>query len=390
VTGTVTAAPHPSPPSLALRVPPAEPRIRIRNFDGADVGWLAGSAISAYCLTWLLYERLTPAAGGLGFWVCWYAAFVAIYYLIVRGQRSAVAAKDRVAAVVLTTAGLALVVPLTLIVGYTIYRGWHALRAQFFTETQEFVGPLSPPTEGGGAHAIVGTLEQVGLAVAFSVPLGFLTALFLNEIGGKLARPVRLVVDAMSATPSILAGLFIYAVFILQFGQQQSGLAAALALTVLMLPTVTRTSEVVLRLVPGGLREGALALGGTEARMARLIVLPTARAGLVTAVILGIARAVGETAPLLFTAGGAYRMAWNPIGDRQDSLPLFVYRLIRSPYDAQIDRAWTGAMVLLLIVLVLFVIARLLGGRQTGDDSIWVRRFRRSDTGSAIEEEMSE
>jgi len=249
---------------------------------------------------------------------------------------------------------------------------------------------LSKSTEGGGAHAIVGTLEQVGLAVLFSVPLGFLTALFLNEIGGKLARPVRLVVDAMSATPSILAGLFIYAVFILQFGQEQSGLAAALALTVLMLPTVTRTAEVVLRLVPGGLREGALALGGTEARMARLIVLPTARAGLATAVILGIARAVGETAPLLFTAGGAYRMTWNPIGDRQDSLPLFVYRLIRSPYDAQIDRAWTGAMVLLMIVLILFVIARLIGGRQTGDDSIWVRRFRKTDTESAIEEEMSE
>jgi phosphate transport system permease protein len=367
--------------------PSAEARIRIRTFEGSDIGWLAGAAFAAFCLDWLIYERLTLGAGGLGFWVCWYVLFVTTYYLIVRDQRTPLVAKDRIAAVVMTTAGLALVVPLTLIVGYTVWRGWHAFRFQFFTQTQEFVGPLSKSTEGGGAHAIVGTLEQVGLAVLFSVPLGFLTALFLNEIGGKLARVVRLVVDAMSATPSILAGLFIYAVFILQFGQQQSGLAAALALSVLMLPTVTRTSEVVLRLVPGGLREGALALGGTESRMARLVILPTARAGLVTAVILGVARAVGETAPLLFTAGGAYTMAWNPVGDRQDSLPLFVYRLIRSPYPAQIDRAWTGAMVLLMIVLVLFVIARLVGGRQTGDDSIWVRRFRRSDVGSALQEE---
>jgi phosphate transport system permease protein len=368
-------------------VPAPEVRIRIRNFEGADIAWVVGAGVAAFCLDWLVYGRLTPAGGGLGFWVCWYLLFVATYYLIVRDQRGALAAKDRIAAVVLTTAGLALVVPLTLIVGYTVWRGWHALRFQFFTQTQDKVGPLSKSTEGGGAHAIVGTLEQVGLAVLFSVPLGFLTALFLNEVGGWLARPVRLIVDAMSATPSILAGLFIYAVFILQFGQQQSGLAAALALTVLMLPTVTRTSEVVLRLVPGGLREGALALGGTEAKMARLVVLPTARAGLVTAVILGIARAVGETAPLLFTAGGAFRMAWNPIGDRQDSLPLFVYRLIRSPYDAQIARAWTGAMVLLMIVLVLFVIARVVGGRQTGDDSIFVRRFRKSDVGSALQEE---
>jgi phosphate transport system permease protein len=376
VPGTTTYAPTASAPP---EVP--EARIRIRNFEGTDAAWLAGSATGAFCLTWICYERLTSAAGGLGFFVCWFVLFLATYYIVLRDQRGALVAKDRVIATVVTSAGVLLVVALSIIIGYTIFRGWRAFRFQFFTETQEKVGPLSPATEGGGAHAIVGTLEQVGIAVMLSVPLGVLTALFLNEIGGKLAVPVRTVVDAMSATPSIICGLFIYAVVILQFGGHQSGYAAALALTILMLPTVTRTSEVVLRLVPGGLREGALALGGTEVRMARLVVLPTARAGLVTAVILGIARAVGETAPLLFTAGGAFRMAWNPLTERQDSLPLFVYRLIRSPYDAQINRAWTGAMVLLILVLALFVLARYLGEREPGQDGIFVR-IRRGRNGS--------
>jgi phosphate transport system permease protein len=132
-----------------------------------------------------------------------------------------------------------------------------------------------------------------------------------------------------------------------------------------MLPTVTRTSELVLRLVPGGLREGALALGSSEWRMARNVTLPTARSGLVTAVILGIARCVGETAPLLLTAGGAFTMEWNPL-HKMESLPLFSYTLIRFPQKSQIERAWTGAMVLLLIVLVLFGIARLIGSRKPG------------------------
>jgi phosphate transport system permease protein len=186
-----------------------------------------------------------------------------------------------------------------------------------------------------------------------------------------------MIVDAMSAVPSIVAGLFIYAVWVLQFGQGQSGFAAALALSVLMLPTVTRTAEVVLRLVPGGLREGALALGGSEWRMTRLVVLPTARSGLVTAVILGVARCVGETAPLLLTAGGAFTMVWDPVGQKQDALPFFIWRLIKFPQAAQIARAWTAALVLLLIVLVLFFFARLFGGREPGEPGFTARLFRR-------------
>src|SRR5262249_32131069 len=151
--------------------------------------------------------------------------------------------------------------------------------------------------------------------------------------------------------------------WILQFHQPQSGLAAGVALSVLMLPAGTRTSGVGLRLVPGGLREGALALGSSEWRVARDVTPSPARSGLVTAVILGIARCVGETAPLLLTAGGAFVMEYNPL-HKMESLPLFTYTLIRFPQKAQIERAWTGALVLLFIVLVLFGIARLIGSRK--------------------------
>ena len=191
------------------------------------------------------------------------------------------------------------------------------------------------------------------------MPLGITTAVFLNEIGGRLRRPVRMFVDAMSGVPSIVAGLFIYAIVVLRFGY--SGFAAALALSVIMLPTITRTSEEVLRLVPGGLREASLAMGATEWRTTWTVVLPTARSGLVTAVLLGVARAVGDTAALIATAGGFDSMNSNPFHGQQDSLPLFIYKQVRlGLLSSQTQRAWTGALVLLLIVLFLFTAARML------------------------------
>jgi phosphate transport system permease protein len=199
--------------------------------------------------------------------------------------------------------------------------------------------------------------------VVLSVPIGLLCAVFMNEIGGPLKRPVRLFVDAMSGVPSIVAGLFIYAVWVVGLHKGFSGLAAALALSILMLPTVTRTSEEVLRLVPDGLREASLAMGVSEWRTVWGVVLPTARGGLITAVILGVARAVGETAPLIMTSFGASLLNWNPLHGAQSSLPLFVYEQIRSPRPAQIQRAWTGALVLIALVLGLFSLARYLGYR---------------------------
>jgi phosphate transport system permease protein len=372
---STSVLPQPSTPSRPPNAPDVagaslvEERIKPRSVSQIDVGKAAGSAISALCLAWLVFERLTPLSGTLGFWIAWYVLFLGIYWLVERQELGAIAARDRLAAATVSSLGIILISALASILIYTFVNGLPYLRSNFFTETQEFVGPESPATEGGGAHAIVGTLEQVGLAMLMSVPLGILTALFLNEVGGRIARPVRLVIDAMSAIPSIVAGLFVFALLFQNksfLHVDKSGLLAAIGLAVLMFPTVTRTAEVVLRLVPGGLREASLALGGTEWRTTRDVVLPTSRAGLGTAVILGVARAIGETAPLLLLAGGAFVMNENPFSGKQDALPLFTFRLFNSPIQSQHDRAWTGAVVLLAMVLVLFVIARILGGQGPG------------------------
>jgi phosphate transport system permease protein len=254
-----------------------------------------------------------------------------------------------------------LLIPLLAIIIFVVVKGLQGLSLHFFTDTLATVGPQSKPTDGGGMHAIVGTLEQVGVAMLFSVPIGLATAVYMNEVGGRMVNVVRAFVNAMSGVPSIVAGLFIYAVWIIQFGHSFSGFAAALALTILMLPTITRTAEEVLRLVPDGLREASLALGSSEWRTVWSIVLPTARSGLVTAVILGVARAVGETAPLIMTAFGTQVLNSNPLADPQESLPLFVWQQYQLQLPGPLARAWTGAFVLILLVLVLFALARLIG-----------------------------
>ncbi|MFM7059678.1 MAG: phosphate ABC transporter permease PstA [Actinomycetes bacterium] len=340
--------------------------VRFRTVERSDVLALAGSALASFALAWLVFTQLTAAGWNVGMFVAWYATFLLMVWLIGKEQYDAVRARDLVARAVFWTVGLMLIVPMVAITVYTISKGIAALTPNFFLEDQSRVGPLSPPSVGGASQAIVGTLEQVGLATLISVPLGVAVAVFLNEVGGRLARPVRMIVDAMSAIPSIVAGLFIFAAFILALGGQLSGFAAALALAVLMLPTVTRTTEVVLRLVPGGLREAGLALGATEWKTTRHVVLPTARSGIVTAVILGVARVIGETAPLLLTTLGATAMNVNPFEGKQSALPLYVYRLFQLPQEVAIQRAWTGALVLLMLVLVLFVTARLIGGRGPG------------------------
>lgn len=321
--------------------------------------------MSAVALTWLLFYRFTQLRGAMGFAIFCYLSFVAMYWLVSRQAHGAVAANDRVATVAVWTGALSAFAPLVAVVGYVAMKGLPHLRSTFFTETLQFTGPLDPATAGGGLHAIVGTLQQVGLATAIAVPLGILTAVYLNEVGGRLARPVRIIAEAMTALPSIVAGLFVYALWILRFGGGFSGVAAAAALAILMLPTVIITAEQMLRVVPGGLREAALALGSPQWRSVAFVVLPAARAGLVTGAILAVARAVGETAPMLLTAFGSKVLNLNPLEDSQEDLPLFVYSQIRSAQDTLVDRAWTGALVLLALVLILFLLARLAARSRT-------------------------
>jgi phosphate transport system permease protein len=266
--------------------------------------------------------------------------------------------------VLISTGAAATLVPLVMIISYVIYKGVGVITPHFFFGSVQFCGQLDPVTCGGVGHAIVGTLEQVGLAVLIAVPLAVLCAVFLNEIGGPLERPVQLIIDAMSGVPSIVAGLFIYVVWVVGLNRGFNGFGAALALAILMLPTITRTSVEVLRLVPGGLREGALALGASEWRTVWGVVLPTARSGLITAVILGVARAVGETAPLILTSFGSSVANFNPFSGAQEALPHFVYQYITyNPGTPPQQRAWAAAAVLTFLVLGLFTLGRLSGAR---------------------------
>jgi phosphate transport system permease protein len=217
---------------------------------------------------------------------------------------------------------------------------------------------------GGILHAIVGTLLIVGMATLISVPIGILAALYVTEVRGRLTPFVRFFVQAMSGVPSIVAGLFIYAALVVTGLVPFSGLSGALALSILMLPTVARTAEEVLLLVPDDLRTAALALGSTQRRVVRMVVLPAAGPGLVTASILGIARVAGETAPLLLTAFGTATLNLNPLSEPMSALPLFIFTQMLLGEDNDVARAWFAAMVLMLIVTTLFVVARLLVSRS--------------------------
>jgi phosphate transport system permease protein len=347
--------------------------LRPTTWHLSDAVMIVGSALSALAVVWLVYIQLLGATSPAVFFAMSAGLFLTLYWVTVRERDGRLAAKDRIAAVLVTGGALALLVPLVLIVGFMVAKGISALSPHFFTRTEQGTGPLDPASAGGAFHAIVGTLEEVAIAALISVPLGILTAVFLNEVGGRMARPVRMLVDAMSGVPSIVAGLFIYTVWVVGLGKGFSGIAAGFALSILMLPTVTRTVEEVLRIVPDGLREASLALGAPEWRTALGVVLPTARSGVVTGTILGIARGVGETAPLIVTALGAKLMNANPLHGAQASLPLFVWANIRGT-ATELQRAYAGALVLIMVVLALFVTARVIGARSLAGG----RRGRRS------------
>ena len=363
------------PATLPLDDPASDRPLRLRQVTAEDTLTLGGSAIAALALDWVLYERVLPFSGVLGFWLFWYLLFMVCYASIGSLQWNGLAVRDRVVAVGLTTAGLLATALVIDQVGYTLVRGATAVKhSSFFTQSMVDTGPLSPLSSGGVAHALVGTLEQLTMSTLLAVPLGIAAAVYLAEVGGRAARPVRTLVDAMTALPDIIAGLFILAFLVLTVGLPKSGFAAALALAVTMLPIVTRASETVLRIVPGTLREASYALGGSQWRTVLFVVLPTARSGLATAVVLAMARGIGETAPVLLVAGYARNVNWDPFNGWQTSLPLYIYNEILSPENNDHIRAFGGGFALVILVLILFTIARRLGGGAPGELS---RRQRR-------------
>jgi phosphate transport system permease protein len=355
----------------------AEVRRSTSARDRSDVIVLVGGGAAALSLAALLVTRVIPAANVGSFVMIAYVLFVVLYGVLVWLEHDGRTVRDRLASVVVHSMAVVALAALVFVVGFTFWRGREALgHLNFFTSDMQLAGPLDPLTAGGILHAAVGTLIEITIALLIVVPLGLTCAVYLNEARGALSRFVRTVVEAMTALPSILAGLFILALAILTLGLVKSGLAAGLAISVMMLPIVIRASDVVLRLVPGSLREASFALGAPRWRTVWHVVLPTARSGLTTAVLLGTARGLGETSPVLITAGFGSGLNLDPLSGPMVSLPLATFIFARSPEPTMIARGFGAGAVLLVLVLVLFVLARVLGGRAAGELSARAQRQR--------------
>ena len=284
---------------------------------------------------------------------------LAVLSRVVEGRRRAA---DRTVTAIVSTAFLAALVPLVSLLYTVVTKGAARFDVEFFSETmRNVVG------QGGGAqHAIVGTLIITGLAALMSIPVGLLTAIYLVEYGrGRLARAVTFLVDVMTGIPSIVAGLFAYAFFVLFFGPGvRFGIGGAFALSVLMTPVVVRASEEMLKLVPAELREASYALGVPKWRTILKVVLPVAAAGIATGITIAIARVIGETAPLLLIAGTTKSLNTDPLDGRMETLPIFTFYSFTQPGARPqfgLDRAWTAALTLMVIVLLLNALARLVG-----------------------------
>lgn len=329
-----------------------------------DLATLVVSVAVASALLALFGAFSLPAALILGVLLF----LVGIYAMAfgVEGQRRAA---DRLARYIILGAFILALIPLASLLIEVIGKGLPRFDWDYFTMSKRnIVG------EGGGAsHAITGTLIVTGLATLISVPVGLFTAIYLVEYGsGFLKKAITFLVDVMTGIPSIVAGLFAYALFSTLLGPSKSGLAGAVSLSVLMIPYVVRNSEEIIRLVPNSLREASYALGVRKWRTIVKVVLPTSISGIVSGVILAIARIIGETAPLLVTMGFTDSMNYNPLPtsgntvNPMTALPVFVYYEYTRPgrpQDAYFDRAWTGALILVLSVMILNIVGRIIAKR---------------------------
>ena len=332
-----------------------------------DVLALVGAVAAAASLTWLLFTQIAPFSGALGWLAVGYLTFLGVYALLVSLDENALTVRDRLAAAVIQSLAGVLLLILVFVIGYILVQGVTAMiHSNFYTQDLSATSPLDPLTRGGVLHGVVGTLIEITIALLITVPLGLTCSVFLSEFPGSFARLVRTFVEAMTALPSIVAGLFIYSTYILTFGLQKSGFAASLAMSVMMFPIIIRAADVVLRLVPGSLTEASLALGASRWRTVWHVTLPSARSGLATAVILGTARGIGETSPVLLTAGYGGGLNLDPRSGPMVSLPLLAFTLRNSPQHVMVARAFGAASLLMVLVLLLFVVARRLGGQGPG------------------------
>ncbi|MFG3347292.1 phosphate ABC transporter permease PstA [Streptomyces sp. NPDC048018] len=283
--------------------------------------------------------------------------FVIATYAITTKVEGSRQAKDRVATSLIWVSFVLAVVPLLSLAWVTISKGLEVLDPYFLSHSMN--GVLDAEAGGGVYHALLGTIEQVGIATLIAAPIGLLTAVYLVEYGnGKLAKAVTFFVDVMTGIPSIVAGLFILATWNLMLGFGPSGFAGAMALAILMMPVVVRSTEEMLKLVPNELREASLALGVPKWRTILKVVLPTAIGGITTGVMLAVARITGETAPVLLLVFGTKLINPNPFEGAQSSLPLYVYEQYAVGTDAAVARAWAAALVLIAFVMILNLVAR--------------------------------
>jgi phosphate transport system permease protein len=340
VTDKAPAAPVPST-LRQRRLPGWAPAVTAVAAIAVAVGIGAGAGLHSH-LQWGLIAILLFVAG------------LHVVSTAVEGSRQA---KNRLATSLVYVCFILAVIPLFSLIEYTIEKGVKVLDGNFLSHSMNGVATIQP---GGGIyHSLIGTLEQVGLATAIAAPIGLLTAIYLVECGrGHLARAVTFFVDVMTGIPSIVAGLFVLSFWIIYLDFGFSGFAGAMALAILMMPVVVRSTEEMLKLVPNELREASLALGVPKWRTILKVVLPTALGGIVTGVMLAVARITGETAPVLLLVYGSPVINNNPFQGAQDSLPLYVFQQWKNGNTPSYDRAWAAALVLIALVMAFNLIAR--------------------------------
>jgi phosphate transport system permease protein len=314
-------------------------------------------------LTAVIIVAVTPMKGKLAYFFLFFIAWFVIDSIFVVRKMGAKGIRDGLAAKVTLLGAVIVSMAVFSILWATISRGIKGLNLAFITQNMRNASMFDPIGKGGILHAILGTLMLIAIAIIISVPMGILTALYLTEIKGRASGLIQFLVQAMSGVPSVVAGLFIYAAIILNTPLRSSAFLGGLALTILMVPTVTRTAQEVLNLVPRDLREAGLAMGATQWKTVALVVVPAARSGLITATILGVARIAGETAPLLFTVGVFDSYNFNPFKGDQGTIPTVVWRGLLGGTPESVQRAWSAIFVLLVVVLIMFVLARTLGSK---------------------------